>query len=661
MAVAAPAYVTDQTPTVPTSLQTLFESIHAAVPDAYLVGGAVRDLLTGRTPKDIDVVTRTDAREAAEAIASALDGHAFPLDEARGQYRVVLSDRTAEEVDVSHIDDLADDLARRDFTINALAAQIRAGGSLGAVIDPCGGADDLDAGLVRMIRAENLADDPLRLLRAVRLATELQYEVDPATANAIRTLAPRLAETAGERQRDELVRVFSTPRAAQGIRLADALGLLDVLLPELSPARGVEQPAQHHYYDVFEHSIHALSALDQMLHDTVTAEERPWLGPDFRSIMSGFDLESYLRTRTGGISRLVLLKLAGLLHDVSKPETKGVEPDGRIRFLGHPEQGAVKALHICERLRLGNRETRFVATLVEEHLRPTMLAQRGEPPSRRALYRFMRDLGDAAPACLILSLADAAAATGPRLQQERWRGHVAYSRYVLYEASRIDSPEQGARKRLVNGDDLMSELGLMPGPALGEVLSQLDEAQAVGEIETRAEAIEYARVLAPPPTPTPPAERGTTGDRSLSDTSAAWRTSPELWDLLKPLAREHRHAATPAEAALWTRLRRNQLDGLQFRRQHVIDRFIVDFFCSSAKLVIEVDGSIHKLIPEQDAIRQQFLESLGLKVLRFTNEQVLHQIDVVVDSIRSTVNAAHPGTPSPQAGRGQGEGLVAHD
>src|SRR5690606_38918517 len=125
-----------------------------------------------------------------------------------------------------------------------------------------------------------------------------------------------------------------------------------------------------------------LAALDEMLHETPTTTGRPWLGPDFRDVMAGFEWDSYLHDRTGGTSRLVLLKLATLLHDVSKPETKSRQPDGRIRFLGHPEQGAVKAAAICERLRFGNRETRFVSLLVEEHLRPTMLAPPGEPPSR---------------------------------------------------------------------------------------------------------------------------------------------------------------------------------------------------------------------------------------------------------------------------------------
>ena len=492
IAAAAPAFVPDHTPTVPPSLRDLLRAVHAAAPEAYLVGGGVRDLLSGRVPRDLDIVTR-HGRKTSDVLGRSLGGHAFALDEERSQYRVAL-EGAADSIDVSSIHGLDENLARRDFTINALAAPILPDGTLGPVIDPTGGLADLEARTIRMVSDGNLADDPLRLLRAARLATELQLEVEPETASVIRQLAHRLPETAGERQREELSRIFLTPRAAQGIRLADELGLLDFLLPELSPARGVEQPSEHHYYDVFEHSVQALAALDEMLHDVPTTTDRPWLGPDFRAVMAGFDVDGYLREKTGGASRLVLIKLAGLLHDVSKPETKALR-EGRIRFLGHPELGATKAEAICRRLRFGNRETDFVSLLVEEHLRPTMLAQRGQPPSRRALYRFMRDLGEAAPACLILSLADAAAATGPRLQQERWQRHVAYCRYVLYEAARIDSPEQGARTRLINGNDLMQELGLAPGPALGELLAQLDEAQAVGEIETRAQAIEYAKLL----------------------------------------------------------------------------------------------------------------------------------------------------------------------
>jgi putative nucleotidyltransferase with HDIG domain len=207
--------------------------------------------------------------------------------------------------------------------------------------------------------------------------------------------------------------------------------------------------------------------------------------------MAGFDVAGYMGERHGGQSRLTLTKLATLLHDISKPETKRMEADGRIRFLGHPEQGAVKARAVCERFHFGNHETRFVASLVEEHLRPTMLAQ-GDLPSRRALYRFFRDLEDAAPACLVLSLADAAAATGPRLQQQRWRGHVAYAYYVLHGGSELETARDGKRERLLDGHGLIDALGLEPGPEVGRILAVLDEAQALGEITTRDEALELA-------------------------------------------------------------------------------------------------------------------------------------------------------------------------
>jgi poly(A) polymerase len=181
-----------------------------------------------------------------------------------------------------------------------------------------------------------------------------------------------------------------------------------------------------------------------------------------------------------------------LLHDVSKPETKSIETDGRVRFLGHPEQGAVKARAICNRLRFGSRETHFVSLLVEEHLRPTMLAAARQLPSRRALYRFFRDLGEAAPACLVLSLADAAGATGPRLQPDRWRGHVAYAAHVLAAQAELNIPAEKA-ERLISGRDLIDELGMEPGPELGRVLDAVYEAIAVGEVTSREAALDHAR------------------------------------------------------------------------------------------------------------------------------------------------------------------------
>jgi len=515
-----PAFVSLKPPSPGPSLRRVLARAAAAVPAAWLVGGAVRDLLIDREPADLDLLTKGDAQAAAEALAAAFGAHAFRLDEAREQWRVALpQEGSVQAIDVTHAEDLAADLRRRDFTVDALAAPIEPGGGLGDVRDETGGLDDLDARLLRMTGEAALRDDPLRLLRAVRLAVELSFGIEAETEAAIRRLAPHLASAAAERQRDELVRILATPVAARGLRLMDSLGLLEQMLPELLSGRGVEQPYQHHYWDVFDHSIEAVAALDELLPHRAApgpdSDGRPsWFRGEFRAGLRQFQVDAYLGQRAGGQSRLVLLKLAGLLHDVAKPETKAVQPDGRIRFFGHSELGAAKAERICRRLRFGNRETRFVSRLVEEHLRPAQLSQDGLP-TRRAVYRFFRDLEEAAPACLLLSLADAAAARGPRLQAERWRGLVAYVANVLEHGLTPEAPSQRPQ-RLIDGTELMAALGLQPGPEVGRLLAAIEEAQALGEIATREDALGYARRLAASPpaaaaTPTQ-AKAGTDGE-----------------------------------------------------------------------------------------------------------------------------------------------------
>jgi poly(A) polymerase len=630
-------------------LRDLLATVQVVVPDAFLVGGAVRDLLTRRSPVDLDLVTRFDAREVARALAGRLGASPFPLDEVRRTWRVVLSEGLpAREIDISSIEGSLDaDLLRRDFTIDALAAPIDAGGTLGDVLDVCGGLQDLSQRRLRMVSEDGLRDDPLRLLRTVRLATELGFEIEAATASAIRRLATRLDEAAAERRRDELLRILATPRSAQGIRLMDSLGLLDVLLPEMAPARGVDQPPNHHYWDVFDHSIETLASLDVLLSgaepektksDVSLLKRDAWFRHAFRRILGRFDIDAYLDARSGATPHRVLIKLAGLLHDISKPETKSVEADGRVRFLGHSEQGAIKAHAICTRLRFSGRETAFVAKLVEEHLRPAQLSSNHDLPSARALHRFFRDLGEAAPGCLFLSLADASAAAGPRLQPERWRGHVAYAAYVL-ENGLAQAKTVTARPRLVTGADLIEALGLEPGPRVGGLLALIDEAVATGEVSTREEALALAREETSPPaaaSPSPTSERGIDPQASSTEKQRWWQASPDAWQLLKPLVREKRREPTPAEAKLWKALRRNQLDGLRFRRQHAIDRYIVDFYCPAARLVVEVDGPIHEATETEDLERQEALEKSGLRVVRFSNEEVMERLPGVVERIKQS-------------------------
>jgi poly(A) polymerase len=200
-----------------------------------------------------------------------------------------------------------------------------------------------------------------------------------------------------------------------------------------------------------------------------------------------------------GRSRAVLLKTAGLLHDVAKPETRAPDATGRIRFLGHAERGAETARRVLRRLRFSRRETDLVATMVEEHLRPMQLGQPGEPPTRRALFRFFRDTGEAAESILLLSLADALAARGPRMTLEAWRGHVAYVAHVL--ARRHEDETIFPPRRLLTGDDIIDELGLKPGPNIGRLLALLEDAVGSGEVTTRDEALAFVRQLVEMPQP----------------------------------------------------------------------------------------------------------------------------------------------------------------
>jgi putative nucleotidyltransferase with HDIG domain len=482
--------------TPPPELMPLLDALaplaRAAGIDAYVVGGTVRDVLLRRPCHDLDLAVSGDALAWSRGVAASLGGHFVLLDDEHAVARIVLpaprSDAVA-HIDVAALHGSLDaDLLRRDFTVDAMAAPLGAGD----VIDPCGGLADIDARLVRMTAPAVLDDDPLRLLRGARIAAELGFAVEATTAGAIRARAPRVNEAAAERRRDELARIFATDDAYGAVRLLDSLGLLDALLPEVGAGRGVGQ--SWHAYDVFEHSLRAVEATDVLLAPSRPAQDGAWMWEALWRIFGWCEdgLRAYLAEEPSeGRSRASLLKIAALLHDVAKPQTRSVDPGGRTRFFGHADAGAAVARAIMRRLRFSSREAAFVALLVEEHLRPVQLAQVGEAPTRRALYHFHRDLGDAASAVLLLALADAAAARGPEMTSEGWTAQAMYMNSVLVRSRE----EEGilAPPRLLSGHDIMSALGIEAGPKVGRLLEALREAQAVGEVRDRDEALAFVK------------------------------------------------------------------------------------------------------------------------------------------------------------------------
>ena len=460
----------------------------AAGVHTYLLGGYVRDALIGRTTRDVDLAVPHGAEALAADIARTLGGTPVALDAVRAIYRVdrIPADGATWRVDVSTLQgEIAEDLCLRDFTIDALAvplADTDAPVNEWPLIDPTGGLADLGAGVVRMTSPGVLAADPLRLLRAVRIAAQTGFVIDEETQQAVREHAALLAAVSAERVREELLTILSLPGVGRSLQLLDQLGLLDIVLPELAPARGVTQPVEHHW-DVFHHTLHCVDFAEKLLDAGFRATDPagqhvPW--PDWTD---DYFAEEY----ADGHTRATYLKLACLLHDVAKPETKAVQPNGRVRFLGHPIKGADTARNVLRRLRASGKAREAVAVMVEQHLRPSQLAQKGELPTARAVYRYYRDLQDVAIDTLYLSMADYLAARGPELELENWAVYCDRVRYTLDEGRTQKTPQRS--ERLLTGHDLMTLFNLPSGPELRPLLEMVQESSAAGEVKTREEAV----------------------------------------------------------------------------------------------------------------------------------------------------------------------------
>jgi putative nucleotidyltransferase with HDIG domain len=454
----------------------------------WLVGGATRDHALGRDSADLDVVIDGDPSEAARAVARAAGSAAcFPLSERYGAWRVVARDR-AWQIDVEPLrgGSLEADLALRDFTVNAIAEPL-AGGA--PVYDPLGGLSDLAARRLRVAGARAFADDPLRVLRLVRVAVELDLEPEPHTLLSARTHACALREVSCERVFLELRRILAAPRALRGLELMGELGASAVVLPELDALRGVQQSRFHHL-DVYDHTLEVLA-------HTIALQEDPAAHfGEHGSAVAALLAEPL----ADELSRGDALRWGALLHDAAKPRTRAVSPDGhRVTFIGHDAAGAELARDVLGRLRASERLRAHVAALVHHHLRLGFLVHEPQPLARRSTYRYLRACMPVAADVTLLSVADRLATRGERAR-ESIDAHLLLARGVLADALRWHA--QGPPAPLLRGDELAAELAIPLGPRVGELLEELAEARYAGEVSDRAQALAHARDLIaadPPP------------------------------------------------------------------------------------------------------------------------------------------------------------------
>lgn len=442
----------------------------------WLVGGVVRDALLGRPLLDIDLSTAADPERIARSWASHMGGTAFPLGDEFGCWRVAVPEGAAGDavqldVCAHRGDTLASDLAARDFTVNALAVPLTGDATL---IDEHGGVDDLGQERVRMVSAAAFDDDPLRMLRAARIAHLLDWDVEPRTVEAIRSRAQHAVEPAGERTFAELRLMLLHPEARRGWRLLEQLGLDAVLLPELDRCRGMAQSRFHHL-DVHDHTLAVLDNCEDLM-----AATDFWLP---LPVEPGLVAAPWTEQQ-----RLVVL-LAALCHDLGKPGTRRVRDDGRVSFVGHDATGMEIVDAIAERWRWSGVIRQHVRRLVGTHLALGYLLHTDR--SARERWRLLREVAPVAAEAVVLSVGDRLATAGPD-DRRRWvRAHLQLAREVWADHWR--ERRDGVPVPLLDGRAVAEAAGIEPGPQLGTLVLALAEAQAVGEVVTAEQAADFVR------------------------------------------------------------------------------------------------------------------------------------------------------------------------
>ena len=463
---------------------TSSRSLAGAGIDGWVVGGAIRDVALGGDPGDVDLAVHGDPSRAARAVASELGGFAFELSASHGTWRVVPRSSRIWHIDITALradGGIEADLAERDFTIGALALPL-AGGDL---IDPHGGLGDLAAARLRAVSKRIFDDDPLRLMRAVRLAAGLKLEIEPDTAALARDFAHRATDPAPERLLEELRQLIGGADPERGLELAEHLGILAPVLPELTALRGVDQGPNHHL-DVYDHTI-------EVLRGVIDIERHPghYVGEERADEVE----ELLAEPLSDGFTRGEALRMGALLHDIGKPATR-TEHEGMIRFPGHDEAGDELINELGDRLHFSRRLKRHLRGMAMHHLRLGFLVHH-MPLGAREVLAYLKVTGDAAADITLLTVADRLAARGTSgLASEKMvNAHLDLARQMVEAA--LDLRRDGMPEPLLRGDELADALGIEAGPELAVYVEELAAAQYAGEVDDRESALAHMREFRP--------------------------------------------------------------------------------------------------------------------------------------------------------------------
>jgi poly(A) polymerase len=425
----------------------------------YVVGGYVRDLFLGRPGKDIDIVVLGNGVEFASGMAKRWGKSNLVVYERFGTAMIQLDDCKVEFVGARkesyskdsrkpavEIGSLNDDLSRRDFTVNAIASSLNAA-TFGNIEDPFDGRGDLGRKILRtpLDPEKTFDDDPLRILRAVRFASQLGFEIVPPVFDAGRAMKERLRIVSQERVSDELLKIMTSPKPSIGLQAAYDMGLLGIIFPELDALAGVDQRQEYHHKDVFRHT---LIVVDNISENT----DNVWL------------------------------RLAALLHDIAKPKTKAFKEGIGWTFHGHEELGARMVRHIFRRMRWPMDRMPYVEKLVRLHLRPMALVDSIVTDS--AVRRLLFDAGEEVDDLMILCRADITSKNPKLVKQVKGNYDLVIQKMAeVEEKDRIRNWQPPLR-----GDEIMEICGIAPGKIVGVLKNKITDAILDGEIPNEHDA-----------------------------------------------------------------------------------------------------------------------------------------------------------------------------
>ncbi|ABR46336.1 polynucleotide adenylyltransferase/metal dependent phosphohydrolase [Alkaliphilus metalliredigens QYMF] len=447
--------------------------------DIYLVGGSIRDFLLNRNIKDLDLIIKEDPGRFAEKIAKELQGSYFVLDQDRGIHRVKVKDGITIDLAKFQGEDILADLAKRDYTINAMAYPLESGWPIdeSQLIDPYGGQQDIKEKVIRQISEKNFQQDPIRMLRGPRLMGQLDFEMDDETKKSIQRNCLLINEAPGERIATEIFTLLGEENTHEYLEFLDKeLHVLDKIFPEIINMKDVGQ-CKYHVVDCWTHSLYTMRIAEMVIYHQGFFENH---------IREAYEVHTSKKV-AGEHTRLQLIKLGALFHDIGKPSAQKVDETGRVRFRGHEITGAEIVKVYGEKLKLSVKEQQMLYRYIELHMGPLVLYKSNDV-SGKALYKLFKEMGEETLDILLIAFADIVATRkllDPEEEMGMFKIHIEYiaNNYI----TRYKPIENISH--IISGKEIMETLNLPEGILVGEIVEEVKKAIYFGKIPPEKERV----------------------------------------------------------------------------------------------------------------------------------------------------------------------------